>query len=84
MKFSIHFITISSAIFPDFLKVTRVVPVHIPLSRERIRNYRSISAINKVFEKLIKNRFIDFFIRNLFIGPQQFGFVKGKGIQDEV
>ena len=58
-----------SGLFPDSLKIARVIPLFKSGDRNDITNYRPISllpVISKIFEKLIHARLISFF--------EQFGF----------
>ena len=52
-----------SGIFPDDLKIAKVIPLHKSDSKENIANYRPISVLpyfSKYFEKTIYNRTISF------------------------
>lgn len=63
---------LSEGVFPDELKLARVVPVHKKGSRADVGNYRPISilpSLSKIFEKLILLRLLH---------PLQFGFRRGR------
>lgn len=66
-------------IFPDSLKIAKVVPIHKSGSKDDPNNYRPISLLSifsKIFEILIRNR-LDFFLcSNKIIDENQFGFLK--------
>ena len=52
-------------VFPSLLKTAKVVPVHKGGSKISIENYRPISllsAISKIYEKVMYTRVYDFFI----------------------
>lgn len=66
-------------IFPDCLKIARVVPIFKSGSRNVLNNYRPISnsnIFNKIFERIIKNRLSDFIENENFITECQYGFRK--------
>ena len=67
-------------IYPDALKVAQVIPIYKRKgSKEECSNYRPISLlsqINKVFEKLIKKRLLNFFEKFNVLSPHQYGFKK--------
>ena len=50
-------------IFPDKLKIAKIIPFHKGGKIDEINNYRPISilsSLSKIFEKVINKRFIDF------------------------
>ena len=66
-----------SGIFPDPLKIAKVIPLHKSDSKESIRNYRPISILpyfSKFFEKAMYHRSISFLDKFSVIGENQFGF----------
>ena len=66
--------------FPDALKIACIVPLHKGGDRTESSNYRPISVlpvIGKLFEKVIKKRFVKFLDKYKLITPHQFGFRKG-------
>ena len=69
-----------AGIFPDELKIARVVPLFISGDRNEISNYRPISllpVLSKIFEKLIHKRLTSFLDKHNVIYEKQFGFRKG-------
>ena len=49
-------LSFSMGIFPDYLKIARVVPLFKGGDRTNVGNYRSISTLNvysKIFEKIV-------------------------------
>ena len=66
-----------TSVFPDELKVAKVIPLFKTGNRSDMSNYRPISilpTLSKIFEKLIYNRFYKFFEDNDIIYNCQFGF----------
>lgn len=74
-------------VFPDTLKISKVVPVLKKGDSTAPNNYRPISLVpvlSKVFEKVINMQIIKFLeINNLLFG-NQFGFRKGRSTCDAV
>jgi hypothetical protein len=78
---------IASSIFPDILKIARVTPIPKNTECLNICNYRPISILSpfaKIFEKIIYDRLYSFFDEFSLFNDHQYGFVKGKGIQDAI
>lgn len=74
-------------IFPDELKIAIVVPIHKNGEKYNINNYRPISMLNslsKVFEKIIANRIMNFFMKHELLSDKQFGFMKKIGTTDAI
>ena len=87
LKDSIHLIapvlmdifnlSISTKIFPDDLKVLKVVPVYKSGERENLNNYRPIAVlptIARVFEKLLYRQLYSYLMNNKLLDDRQFGF----------
>jgi hypothetical protein len=73
--------------FPDILKIAKVIPLPKITSKSilDIKDYRPISMLSpftKLLEKIIYVRLYSFFHDCHLFSNYQFGFVKGKGIQD--
>ena len=69
-----------TGIYPDCLKIAKIIPLHKSGNKQDPSNYRPISilpVINKIFEKLIYNRLNNFFEKYNIIQETQFGFRKG-------
>ena len=67
----------STGIYPDILKISKVIPIHKKESKIEVSNYRPISLlsnINKILEKLIFNRLYKFLELHNCIYQQQYGF----------
>jgi hypothetical protein len=66
-----------SGIFPEQLKIAKIVPVHKKGNTRDINNYRpiaSLSVFSKLLEKLVYNRIIAFIERDGIITDAQHGF----------
>ena len=66
-----------AGVFPDILKIARVVPLHKAGNRNDISNYRPISLLpvfSKIFEKLIHSRLLSFLDEHDVLYKKQFGF----------
>ena len=67
----------SFGVFPNQLKIAKVVPVYKSGPPEDLHNYRPISllsTISKIFERVIPNRLVSFMERKNLIIATQFGF----------
>ena len=71
--------SIKSGIFPDRLKIGRILPLFKKGDKSCIENYRPISllpAISKIFEKVIFDQILDYFNTNKLFSDNQYGFRK--------
>ena len=69
----------SLGVFPDNLKVAKVIPVHKKGSKLDLTNYRPISLlsnIDKIFENFLYIRVQGFLDKNNVLYSQQYGFRK--------
>ena len=74
-------LSISNGIYPELLKIGRVVPVFKSGDPSKISNYRPITNllnVNKIFELLTYKRIMKFIERFDLLTSQQFGFRKAK------
>jgi len=72
-------------IFPERLKLARVVPVYKSGDKLNVTNYRPISTLSflsKVFEKLMYKRLMSYLCSNSVICNNQFGFRRGFNTSD--
>ena len=66
-------------VFPDFMKIARVVPLFKGGEKNLPNDYRPISllpVLSRVFEKLISGRMVDFLENKKYFSKTQFGFRK--------
>ena len=71
--------SISQGIFPNQLKLARVIPLFKGEDEQLVQNYRPISVLpffSKIFEKVMASYVIDFFENNNMLYKYQFGFRK--------
>lgn len=70
-------IAFESGIFPDSLKIAKIVPIYKSGEKRLPNNYRPISllpSLSKVLEKLIKVRLVKFLEKNNVFNCNQYGF----------
>ena len=68
-------------VFPDMMKLAKVIPIFKAGSKLLVTNYRPISLLSvfsKIFEKLVHQQLYDFLISHAVIYDSQFGFQKGR------
>ena len=72
-------LSFASGIFPDCLKTAKVTPIFKKGSKLECSNYRPISLlsnIDKIIEKLMHKRVMNFLIDHKILYKKQFGFQK--------
>ncbi|XP_065663007.1 uncharacterized protein LOC136085613 [Hydra vulgaris] len=72
-------LSLGQGIFPDVLKLAKVIPVYKNNDHANVSNYRPISLLSvfsKIFECVIYNRIFDQLTKKKFFYPKQFGFQK--------
>ena len=68
-----------SGVFPDFLKIVKVIPIHKGNSTQDMNNYRPISLLSifdKIIEKLMHKRLYNFLEINNILYEKHYGFRK--------
>jgi exonuclease III len=71
-------------IFPQSLKLARVVPIHKNGSKTEVSNYRPISLLtifSKIYEKLMHKRIVSFKEMNCTFYEKQYGFRAGRSCE---
>ena len=71
--------SILHGVFPDELKIAKVIPLYKGSESKLLVNYRPVSVLpvfSKVFERLMYNRILEFINENDVIYNLQFGFRK--------
>jgi hypothetical protein len=74
---SIYNLSLEAGVFPEQLKIAKIIPVHKKGNTRDINNYRptaSLSVFSKLLKKLVYNRIIAFIERNGIITDAQHGF----------
>ena len=72
-------LSFSTGVFPAILKTAKVISIHKKNSKLEVSNYRPISLlsnIDKIFEKLMHSRLIEFLEGKQILYYRQFGFRK--------
>lgn len=78
---------LSSGVFPSVFKRAVVHPIFKSGDRDGVTNYRPISvltALSKIFEKILNKRLLNFINESSVLSPNQFGFRSGKSTEDAV
>ena len=71
--------SLKTGIFPDKLKIAKVIPIFKKDSKKLIKDYRPISVlpvIFKIFEMAIHEQLRNYFTTNILFCTQQYGFMK--------
>ena len=71
--------SLTSGIFPNSLKIAKVTPIFKKENNKLITNYRPISVLpvlSKLFETVISEQLIDYFLTNNLLYQQQYGVKK--------
>lgn len=74
-------------IFPSMLKSTQVIPIYKNGDKNEVINYRPISLITamaKIFEKIIKTRLSSYLKKYNILSCRQYGFREGVSTQDAI
>ena len=77
----------NTGIFPDNMKLAKVIPLFKGGSKLSVNNYRPISLlplISKILEKLMHQRLTSFLNRFDILFENQFGFQKGKSTSQAI
>ena len=68
-----------TGVYPNLLKIVKVIPIHKGGSTEDVNNYRPISLLSifdKIIEKLMHKRLYNFLLEHNILYQNQFGFRK--------
>ena len=77
----------SEAVFPDKMKLSKVIPLYKGKSKTNVGNYRPVSllpSISKALEKLVHKRLYNFLVVNDMLYKSQYGFRSGLSTIDAV
>lgn len=73
-------LSFATGVFPEPLKVTKIIPIYKGGDKLDLFNYRPISltsSVGKILERLMYNRIVNFFNKSNFFYDYQFGFREG-------
>ena len=79
--------SINTGIFPDNLKIAKVIPIFKSGDESLLTNYRPISvlpAFSKVLERIMYNRIYNYLTEHKFIYDKQFGFQKNTATEHAI
>ena len=77
----IYNISLENGIFPDPMKLAKIIAIFKAGSKLSVTNYRPISLLSvfsKIFEKIVHEQLYNFLIKEAVIYESQFGFQKGR------
>ena len=80
-------VSVSEGIFPNCLKVARVIPLHKSGVSTILENFRPISTLHflsKIFERIVHDKLSSFFHKYRVLSEHQFGFRKGRSTCDAI
>jgi len=73
--------SLDTCTIPDVLKVANITPIHKGDSKSIPKNYRPVSLtshIIKVFERVLREKLVNFLEKNELMNPSQHGFRSGR------
>jgi hypothetical protein len=74
-------------VFPDILKISKVIPLHKKDDKNNMTNYRPVANITvfaKIFEHVMDRKLRSYLYKFKLISPSQYGFIKGKSTSDAI
>ena len=76
-----HIINMSfdTGVYPDLLKIVKIIPIHKGGSTQEVNNFRPIallSIFDKIMEKIMHKKLYHFLEENNILFKKQFGFRK--------
>ena len=77
-------LSLEEGVFPQCLKVARVVPIYKSGTKTDVSNYRPISLLatfSKIYEKVMHARIVEFLEKNDSIYERQYGFRAGRSCE---
>jgi hypothetical protein len=78
---------LTDGVFPDILKKAFIIPLHKQGSKEECGNYRPISilsALSKVYEKVINRKIRSFIEKTIGFDKNQYGFLDKSGTESAI
>ena len=77
-------VSFEQGIFPESLKLAKVVPIHKEGSKTNVSNYQPISLLatfSKIYEKLMHHRLLTFLEMNNSLHEMKYGFRVGRSCE---
>jgi hypothetical protein len=77
-------LSLSSGVFPNSLKLCRVIPIYKAGNALECDNYRPISllsSISKILEKIVAEKLVNHLINNDLLYSHQYGFLPGRSTE---
>jgi hypothetical protein len=78
-------LSIHQGLFPDKLKIAKIIPIYKSGPKNELTNYRPISllaTLSKIIEKCVKLQLTEYLSKNDILAMNQFGFQKSKNTND--
>ena len=79
--------SLKQGVFPDKLKIAKVIPLYKGGSRSDVKNYRPISLLSsfsKIFEKIMQSRLVRHLTLNNILYASQYGFRAGHSCEHAI
>ena len=79
--------SLNTGVFPDCLKLAKIIPIFKAGDTKLMKNYRPISMLpflSKLFERLMYSRLVTFLEKYNILSNEQFGFRKNSSTSDAV
>ncbi|MBY0580860.1 MAG: reverse transcriptase family protein [Rickettsiales bacterium] len=80
-------LSFNNGVFPNLLKLARVVPIFKDGNISKLANYRPISILpffSKILERIMHNRLYNYFTKHNLLNNNQYGFRKGHSTEHAV
>lgn len=82
--FHIFQCSLDSGVFPDSMKLAKVIPLHKKGNRAEFSNYRPISILplfSKILERIVHNRIMNYLSKENLLFGSQYGFQVGRSTE---
>ena len=79
--------SLAAGIFPEVLKIAKVIPIHKKGDKRNMNNYRPISllpVLSKIFEKILNAQLTEHLDKYKIIDENQYGFRSGHSTEDAI
>lgn len=78
---------VDSSVYPDILKIHKVIPIPKESKATTVEQYRPISIlpiIDQIFERILHKQIFSYFMENNLLNEFQYGFRKGCGTEEAI